>query len=60
MEKNEDLSFLFEKVKNLESKNQTLENKNKKFEIENKNLEKKLNEKSIELEQLNRKNLRQM
>ena len=55
MEKNEEFSFIFEKIKNFESKNQTLENKNKKFEIENKNLEKKLNEKSIELEQLNRK-----
>ena len=39
--KNEDLSFLFEKAQILESKNKTLE--------------KKLNEKSIEFEQLNRK-----
>ena len=41
--KEEDLSFLFEKVKNLESKNKTLE--------------KKLNEKSVEFEQLNRKKI---
>ena len=53
--KNEDLSFFFEKVKNLEIKNTNLENKNKKFEQDNKNLEKKLNEKSVEFEQLNRK-----
>ena len=39
--KDEELSFIFEKIKNLESKNKTLE--------------KKLNEKSIEFEQLNRK-----
>ena len=53
--KDEDLSFLFEKAKILESKNKTLKSKNKKFEIENNNLKKKLNEKSIEFEQLNRK-----
>ena len=55
--KNEDLSFFFEKVKKLESENKILENKNKKIENDNKNLEKKLNEKSVEFEQLNRKKI---
>ncbi|MBR0519139.1 hypothetical protein IJJ97_05050 [bacterium] len=53
--KNEEFSFLLEKVKKLKSENKNLNNRNKKFENDNKNLEKKLNEKSVEFEQLNRK-----
>ena len=55
--KNEEFSFLLEKLKKLESENKILQNKNKKFENDNKNLEKRLNEKSIECEQLNRKKI---